>query len=69
MTEISRQIIGVGDLNRTIAGVLDAHIGNVWVRGEISNFKAYDSGHWYFSLNDYNKLKNEITQIYLKNRT
>ena len=52
MTEISRQIIGVGDLNRTIAGVLDAHIGNVWVRGEISNFKAYDSGHWYFSLKD-----------------
>jgi len=52
MTEISRQIIGVGDLNRTIAGVLEAHIGSVWVRGEISNFKAYDSGHWYFSLKD-----------------
>ncbi len=52
MTEISRQIIGVGDLNRTISGVLEAHIGNVWVRGEISNFKAYDSGHWYFSLKD-----------------
>jgi exodeoxyribonuclease VII large subunit len=52
MTEISRQIIGVGDLNRTIAGVLESHIGNGWVRGEISNFKAYDSGHWYFSLKD-----------------
>jgi len=52
MTEISREIIGVGDLNRTITGVLEAHIGSVWVRGEISNFKAYDSGHWYFSLKD-----------------
>ena len=52
MTETSRQIIGVGDLNRTIAGVLEAHVGSVWVRGEISNFKAYDSGHWYFSLKD-----------------
>ena len=52
MTEISREIIGVGDLNRTIAGVLEAHVGSVWVRGEISNFKAYDSGHWYFSLKD-----------------
>ena len=52
MTEITREIIGVGDLNRTIAEVLDKHIGNVWVRGEISNFKAYDSGHWYFSLKD-----------------
>ena len=52
MTEISREIIGVGDLNRTIAGVLEAHVGSVWVRGEISNYKAYDSGHWYFSLKD-----------------
>jgi exodeoxyribonuclease VII large subunit len=52
MTEITREIIGVGVLNRTIADVLDKYIGNVWVRGEVSNFKAYDSGHWYFSLKD-----------------
>ena len=52
MTEISREIIGVGALNRAIAEVLEGHIGNVWVRGEISNFKAYESGHWYFSLKD-----------------
>jgi exodeoxyribonuclease VII large subunit len=52
MTEISKEIIGVGDLNRAIASVLEEGIGNVWVRGEVSNFKAYDSGHWYFSLKD-----------------
>ena len=52
MAEISREILGVGDLNRAIADVLDGHIGSVWVRGEISNFKAYESGHWYFSLKD-----------------
>lgn len=52
MTELTREIIGVGALNRAIAEVLEGHIGHVWVRGEISNFKAYDSGHWYFSLKD-----------------
>ncbi|MFM2034627.1 MAG: hypothetical protein RJA32_1262, partial [Pseudomonadota bacterium] len=52
MTEISKEIIGVGDLNRAIASVLEDGIGSVWVRGEISNFKAYESGHWYFSLKD-----------------
>jgi exodeoxyribonuclease VII large subunit len=52
MTEISKEIIGVGDLNRAIASVLEAGIGSVWVRGEVSNFKAYESGHWYFSLKD-----------------
>jgi exodeoxyribonuclease VII large subunit len=52
MTEISKEIIGVGDLNRAIASVLEEGIGGVWVRGEVSNFKAYESGHWYFSLKD-----------------
>lgn len=27
-------------------------MGRVWVEGEVSNFKAYASGHWYFSLKD-----------------
>lgn len=26
----------------------------LWVQGEISNFKCYQSGHWYFSLKDVN---------------
>jgi exodeoxyribonuclease VII large subunit len=31
---------------------LEATFPLVWVEGEISNFKAYPSGHWYFSLKD-----------------
>jgi exodeoxyribonuclease VII large subunit len=31
---------------------LEERFDTVWVGGEISNFKAYDSGHWYFSLKD-----------------
>ena len=52
MSEISREILTVGDLNRAIAASLEARFDTVWVSGEISNFKAYDSGHWYFSLKD-----------------
>jgi exodeoxyribonuclease VII large subunit len=52
MSEISREILTVGDLNRAIAQSLEDRFDTVWVGGEISNFKAYDSGHWYFSLKD-----------------
>ncbi len=52
MSEISREILSVGDLNRAIASSLEERFSTVWVSGEISNFKAYDSGHWYFSLKD-----------------
>lgn len=31
---------------------VEAGIGALWVRGEISGFKAYQSGHWYFSIGD-----------------
>ncbi|WP_114689288.1 exodeoxyribonuclease VII large subunit [Polynucleobacter necessarius] len=48
----SREILSVGDLNRAIAASLEDRFDTVWVSGEISNFKAYDSGHWYFSLKD-----------------
>ncbi|MBT8578550.1 exodeoxyribonuclease VII large subunit [Polynucleobacter paneuropaeus] len=52
MSEISREVLSVGDLNRAIANSLEAQFDTVLVSGEISNFKAYDSGHWYFSLKD-----------------
>ena len=32
--------------------VLEHALPPIWVEGEISNFKAYPSGHWYFSLTD-----------------
>jgi exodeoxyribonuclease VII large subunit len=44
----------VSDLNRYVRQALEAdyHLQDVRVRGEISGFKAYPSGHWYFSLKD-----------------
>jgi len=34
----------------SLAGIFDT----LWVRGEVSNFRAYSSGHWYFTLKDSN---------------
>jgi exodeoxyribonuclease VII large subunit len=33
-------------------GALEGAFPALWVEGEISSFKAYPSGHWYFSLKD-----------------
>jgi exodeoxyribonuclease VII large subunit len=44
----------VTDITREIKLVLENTFGNIWVEGEISNFKAASSGHYYFSLKDSN---------------
>ena len=42
----------VTQLTRHIKDCIERGYGNVWVEGEISNFKAYGSGHIYFTLKD-----------------
>ena len=42
----------VGEVTRQARAVLEARLGPLWVRGEISGFKAWQSGHWYFALRD-----------------
>ena len=42
----------VGELTRRARSVVEAGLPAVWVKGEISGFKAYGSGHWYFTLRD-----------------
>lgn len=48
------KIITVSELNRNTKKILETNIPLLWVSGEISNFKQYPSGHWYFSLKDAN---------------
>jgi exodeoxyribonuclease VII large subunit len=55
--ELNSKILTVGQLNEAISGLINASFDTLWVRGEISNFKSYPSGHWYF------KLKDEQSQI------
>lgn len=45
-------MISVAQLNKGIRQLIEGQIPVVWVQGEISNFKAHTSGHFYFSLKD-----------------
>lgn len=42
----------VSQLNRQVRNLLESHFDFLWVEGEVSNFAAPSSGHWYFSLKD-----------------
>ena len=47
-------ILQVSDLNEYVRRSLaaDPMLRSLRIRGEISNFKAHSSGHWYFTLKD-----------------
>lgn len=50
----SKTVYTVSQLNGYIKGILDGDgiLSGVYVRGELSNYKVYPSGHHYFSLKD-----------------
>src|SRR5467141_4338761 len=50
--ETERQPMSVSELTGMIRGELERRFASVWVEGEISNFRAHGSGHWYFTLKD-----------------
>jgi exodeoxyribonuclease VII large subunit len=47
-----RDVYSVSRLNREVRQLLESGLPPVWVEGEISNFSAPSSGHWYFTLKD-----------------
>src|SRR5712691_8267204 len=47
-----RKIYSVSELNQQIRGLLEKGFPDLWVTGEMSNFKAAGSGHFYFTLKD-----------------
>ena len=51
---MEQRIITVSELNAHIKTILDSDpvLGSVLVRGELSNYKMYPSGHHYFTLKD-----------------
>lgn len=46
------QVFTVTELTRSIRSFLETEIGQVWVEGEISNYRKQPSGHQYFTLKD-----------------
>ena len=51
---MEQNILSVAQINEYIRSRMDADpvLGNVAIRGEISNYKVYPSGHHYFTLKD-----------------
>jgi len=47
-----RVVYTVGRLNAEARMLLESGLPALWVEGEISNFAAPSSGHWYFTLKD-----------------
>ena len=46
------KVLSVSQVTRTIKSLIESHLPEIWVRGEISNFVRAASGHCYFSLKD-----------------
>ena len=51
---MSQKILSVTQINEYIRAMMDedALLAGVAVRGEISNYKVYPSGHHYFTIKD-----------------
>jgi exodeoxyribonuclease VII large subunit len=50
--EVERRPLTVSELTESVRKAIEARFQSVWVEGEISNFKAHSSGHWYFTIKD-----------------
>jgi len=42
----------VAEVTRRARQLIETGFTQIWVRGEVSSFSAYRSGHWYFTLRD-----------------
>jgi exodeoxyribonuclease VII large subunit len=47
-----RSAVSVGTVTQTAKDILEGAFMPLWVRGEVTDFKAHRNGHWYFCLRD-----------------
>jgi exodeoxyribonuclease VII large subunit len=50
--ETERRPLSVSELTAQVRATVQARFASVWVEGEVSNFRAHASGHWYFTIKD-----------------
>jgi exodeoxyribonuclease VII large subunit len=48
----SARVLSVSELTRRIKDLLETHVSESWIRGEVSNLRRQASGHLYFTLKD-----------------
>ncbi|MCX5766848.1 MAG: exodeoxyribonuclease VII large subunit [Gemmatimonadetes bacterium] len=46
------QAFTVAEFNELVKAILEGSFDALWIRGEVTNFKAHGNGHWYFTLRD-----------------
>jgi exodeoxyribonuclease VII large subunit len=51
-TPLQRKVVTVSELTSSIRGILESSFGDIWVEGEISNCRLWNTGHLYFTLKD-----------------
>src|SRR5207237_3461294 len=49
---IERRVYSVAELTAAVRGLLESSFGDIWVEGEISNCRVWNTGHLYFTLKD-----------------
>ncbi len=51
---MNKKILTVSEINSYVKQIIeqDVMLANLWIKGEISNYKAHSSGHRYFILKD-----------------
>ncbi len=49
---LNRPTISVSELTSKLKDLIESNFSNIWIQGEISNFKHHSSGHMYFTLKD-----------------
>jgi len=63
-TEATRKVLTVSELTGQVKLLLERQVGQVWVTGEVTNFRAQSSGHIYFTLKD---LESQLSCVLFRN--